>query len=83
MARYQGLTGDGFIALQSDDPACNFIEHETLEGAQGWAAMRSQGKSVYVIYAPVAIVRPQVQSNVEVTAIGSKMVKQLTEGKKK
>ncbi len=80
--RYNGLKGDGFIVLQSNANENAFIEHETMDEAKGFAALRNAEKpNVYIIYAPVAIVRPRLNADTEITEIGQKMAKQIKGGK--
>lgn len=69
MARYGRLEGTGFIVLNAREHS--FEEFETLEAAQDEAGIMAggpmlNGSGCAIIYAPVAIVRPQVASNVRI-----------------
>jgi hypothetical protein len=76
--RYNGLKGDGFIVLRSNDANVNFYEHETQEEAVGFAALENKGTpGIYIIYAPVAVIRPKMEADIEITQIGNTMMKKL------
>lgn len=70
MARHGRLDGSGFIVLNARDHA-GLEEFAQLEDAQAEAGIMVgghmlQGSGCVIIYAPVAVVRPAVNSNVRV-----------------
>jgi hypothetical protein len=64
--KYAGLTGKGFIVLEAPNYQLN--EHEDISDAQGEAAMQAGRVGRSIIYAPVAIVTPQMNVNIQTPA---------------
>lgn len=76
--RYAGLTGKGFIVLEA--PNYQLTEHDDINEAQGEAAMQAGRVGCAIIYAPVAIVRPQMHVSISTPAFTETLKKMLGNG---
>lgn len=68
--KYNGLRGNGLIVLRAADPNVNFVEHDSMDEAQGFTALEmANHPGVYVIYQPIAIIRPKLTADIVVEAV--------------